>query len=219
MEPCTVVSIMPYTLDASKPISPASFFLKAAERGDCEVLVIDYASKKYYVDHQRGYITIPEDPEKVAEAVVNDYIRGTIHIGDGMRPGLFYVKGAKTKDQIKRDHKKELENAERMQNAWFARLVKAGDDVWQKNRRHNVISEQHRVAAKYLGVKREWAEELKAELTVECAYCTSLISQKALVCSICRMPQETAIAALPDTVRDTMRAALGQVKPQVKTLG
>lgn len=209
MKPCTVVSIMRDQLNESKPqLEPGVFILPPAVRGDCQALSIEHAERPFYVDYERGVVQIPYDPEIVARSVVEDYIRATIHISEGCKPGLFYVHGVKTKDQVKKDHAKELAAAEIAQDNWFKRLVKAGDDVWQRYRRHNTISDQHRMACKELGLKREWAEELKAENTIECQYCTTLISGRALICPICRLPQEEALKKMPQSVQDALLKAM-----------
>lgn len=206
---CTIVSMLPYELNEVKPqIQPGAFLMPPAARGDFNILTIERAERPFYVDYQRGNIMIPEDPEVVAKSVVNDHIKATVNVTDGAHPGLFYINGLKTKDQIKKENSTELLACGKVQDAWFSRLVKAADDVWQRFRRHNTISDQHRFACKMLGLKREWAEELKAENTIQCMYCTSLISAKALVCPTCRLPQLDAINALDPKTRDIILKTL-----------
>jgi hypothetical protein len=210
MKPCTVVSILPYELNESKPqLEPGVFIMPpVAKKGDVQVLSIEQAQRPFYVDYERGVVQIPYDPEIVARSVVEDHIRATIHISANCQPGLFYVHGIKDADLVKKENAKELKDAEVAQNAWFKRLVKAGDDVWQRYRRHNTISDQHRMACKELGLKREWAEDMKAENTVECQYCTTLISGRALICPICRLPQEEALKRMPQSVQDALLKAM-----------
>lgn len=216
-EPCTVVSILPYELNEIKPqlrygtgkeSGAGVFLIPAVPKGECRTLTIEYAERPFYVDYQRGNIWLSEQPEVVANAVVEDHVRATVNVTEGARPGLFYVQGLKQPDEVKKNNATALARAVREQDAWFARLVKAADDVWQKYRRHNTISDQHRLASKYLGLKREWAEEMKAENTIQCAYCVSLISTKAILCPVCRMPQEDAIQALDPKVREIISKTL-----------
>jgi hypothetical protein len=210
--------MLPYGLYESKPQSiPPIFEMPPAAKGDLEVLVIQSTARPFYIDYERGVMTIPVDPEKVAESVVKDHIGATIHVTNGAKPALFYVKGALTKAEVKLKHKPEIELAINEQNKWFERLIKAADDSWQRARRHNLISDQHRLAARMLGVKREWSEVINPADQVECMYCTTLIAARALVCPICRMPQEAAINALPPAAREVISAALKV--PQVKPLG
>lgn len=206
--PATLISILPYDLREEKPSSPGSFVIPAVEKGDVGVLVIENASAPYYVDHARGSIRMQGDPELVAKSVVDDHLRATIHVSLDAHPGLAYVPGAKTKEQVKKECVDLLKDLEKKQNKWFEKLVRVADDTWQRYRRHNVISDQHRLAAGRLGLKREWADILSPTETIECTYCRTLISSKAIVCAQCRMPQEAAIALLPEKAQSAVRSAL-----------
>jgi len=208
--PATLVSILPCELRETKPGNPGSFVMPAVPKGEVEVLVLRSADAPYYVDYERGSIKMHGDPELVLKSVVEDYIRATIYVTVDAHPGLFYVLGDKTQADIKKDHRVELENANRKQNNWFEKLVKAADDTWQRVRRHNVISDQHRIAAHRLGLKREWADILAPSDTVECEYCTTLISGKAVVCPQCRMPQEAAMLRLPEVARNIIRKSVAK---------
>jgi hypothetical protein len=212
MGPCTVVSVLPYKLDENKPVSRGSFQMPAVARGDVAVLLVDlYYTRNFYVDHDRGNIDLVVPPEEVAASIANDHIRATIHTTEGARPGIFYVRGNFTSAEIRTKFPAELKKAMTEQDNWFKRLVKVADDTWQRYRRHNMISDQHRDAARSLGLKREWADEMKPENTVQCVYCTSIISQDALVCPVCRLPQAAAIARLPKEAQAVVAKTLGVV--------
>jgi len=220
MGPCTVVSILPRALDENKPISRGSFQMPAVTRGDLAVLVIDFDyTRNFYVDHERGNIDLVVPPEEVARSIAEDYVRATIHTGEGARPGIFYVRGSFTKEEIRKLFPAELKKAIDDQDNWFKKLVKVGDDTWQRFRRHNMISDQHRDAARMLGLKREWADEMKPENTIQCVYCTSIISDAALVCPVCRLPQMLAINKLPKEARDVVAKTLGAAITAPSTLG
>ena len=186
----TVVSILPYDLNESKPLIPASFIIPKAKKGEIELLSIEHADREYYVDWQRGTIRIPESPEVVANSVVNDHIRASISTTSDARPGLFWIVGAYSrsdKQVVMQKFAKDLEEATACQIRWFQRLVKNADDMWQRWRQHRMISDINRIAASWLGVKREWADTPDPNLNIECKYCTSLISAKAKVCPICHL--------------------------------
>ena len=215
MVPCTLVSILPYALREEKPLHPGSFNIPAVGKGDLEVLVVRETTREFYVDYQRGFIQIPEDPEVVARSVVADHIRATIHSDTNTYPGLFYVVGDKTKEQVQKEHKAELARVTAIQNSWLEKLIKVADDNWQRYRRHNVISDQYRLAARWLGVKREWSDIVNPVEMGECQYCTTLISSKAIICPQCRMLQEGPLSKLTPQVQETIRGALLNVKDRV----
>lgn len=217
MVPCTIVSLLPYPLNEDKPIDHGSFHMAPAAKDDFEILVIGDKiefTRNFYVSFDRGNLKLPVDPEEVARAIVEDHLRATVQTGPDARPGLFYLPGILTKEEVKSKHKVILDKARKEQNNWYGKLVKAADDTWQRYRRHNMITDQHRYAANALGLKREWAEEMKAENTVQCVYCTSLISDSALVCPVCRLPQQGAINRLEPKARDVVMKTLGLAPTQ-----
>lgn len=209
MTPCTVVSMMPFEVNTAKPQVVADMvssnengaYLPAVEKGKMVTLQIRSCTRPYYVDYDRGNIQIPTDPEEVARSIVQDEIRSSLYVSSGAQPALFYVHGLKSKEQIAREHVREVEEALKQQIAWFNRILKAADDVWQRFRQHRTLSTIHVTAAKWLNVKREWAEDAVAASNVQCDYCQSLISEKAVVCPICRLPQASTVSKLPDHVR------------------
>lgn len=215
--PATVISMLPYDLHEDKPLYPASFFMPAAKKGDFELMAIQTAERPYYVDFDRGTLRIPESPEVVAASVVNDHIRASVSSSTDAHPGLMWVKGAYFRDQKKEvmtRFEKELRITTEAQIKWFQKLVKAADDAWQRFRQNRMISDNHIRAANYLGVKREWADTPDPSLTTECKYCTSLISTRARICPICRMPLDETLAKnfamLPDAVKTALMGASGK---------
>ncbi len=186
----TVVSLMPIALSEEKPgLRPPRYHIPAAARGDFNILHIPEATYAYYIDHHRGSLTLPEKSEIVARSIVADYIRSSILHTEEAYPGLFWVPGKLEKEAIKTLHHKELAEARAAQDAWCNILVRAADDSWRIHHRNSAVSDVQRAAARYLGARREWLEEIRMENTTECQFCTSVISARATVCPVCRKEQ------------------------------
>lgn len=184
----TVVSLVPIEIRENKPgLRPPTYLIPPAPRGDFNLLHIADAKYAYYIDVHRGAITLVESAEVVANAVVDDYLRASIFRTDEAYPGLFWVPGKATKEIIKAMHADKLEKAQKAQDKWCNILLRQADDAWRQWRRHNMITDTQRAIANYLGLKREWTEEIDPTQNVECRFCTSVISARAKVCPICRM--------------------------------
>lgn len=184
----TVVSIVPVAIRENKPgLRPPTYEIPAAQKGEFQLLHIADATYAYYIDVHRGAITLAEPCESVARAVVEDYLRASIFRTDDAFPGLFWVRGKATKEIIKTVYNKELKGVQEAQDRWCNILMRYADDSWRLHRRHNVITDTQRAIAQYLGLKREWTEEIDPTMNTDCRFCRSVISTLAVVCPQCRM--------------------------------
>lgn len=153
----TVVSLCPFEIKETKPgINPGTFKIAAAKKGDFQILVIGISKYGVYLDGDRGTLSVPELGERIAKSVVFDFVNSQYGIDDDARPGLFYVLGRKTRDEIVTEHVAELEEYRDKQERWFRRLIMAADDHWARFQRHNSITDLQRLAAKFMGHKAPW---------------------------------------------------------------
>ena len=153
----TVVSLLPYKLNEEKPgLYPGCFQIAPAKKDDFNILHVGVSHYVVYLDSTRGTLRVPELGSRIARAIVEDYIKAQICIEDGREPGLFYVEGQLTKDDILKNHKEKLDEAKAKQLNWFRALSMLGDDNWQRYATHSSISGIQRLAAKELGHTAEW---------------------------------------------------------------
>ncbi len=153
----TIVSVCPFDIKETKPgINPGTFQIKKAAKGDFSILVVGISKYGVYLDGDRGTLSVPELGERIAKSIVMDYVSAQFAIDDDAKPGIFYVKGRKTKEDIVMEYAPELEAARDMQDAWFRRLIMSADDHWARFQRHNSITDLQRLAAKYMGHTAPW---------------------------------------------------------------
>lgn len=199
--PATIVSIYPATYNDPKPgLVPNSFEVQGSEDAitptftiipdDC-VIIKDIPLEEN-PDQRR--ILIPESAERVARAVVWDFIRACRLADNDIHPGIFFVVGPPVVNQndLQRRYSAEFEHAAIAQAGWFEALVKEADDMWHRFRQFRSIDALHRMAAKFTGVKREWSIKIQAANLKACVFCTSEINDAAIVCPVCHQVVDAA---------------------------
>lgn len=189
--PATVVSVVPLPISEKKPgLYPGQFDIEAAPDGDIAILVVGISRHYTYLDSDRGSLGQENPPSKVARSIVSDYISSTMHVDEDAHPGLFYVVGKFTKEQIKEQFADKVKLARDKQYEWFKRLVRAADDSWQKERKHNAITNVQRIAARLLGLEREWKEipkpDVNAVQLVKCPACFAVVHPQQIICGQCQ---------------------------------
>lgn len=197
--PATIVSLMPVVISESKPgLYPGRFVIPAAKLGpdgqavELAILVIGVSKHYVYLDSDRG--SLPQDnfPTKVAKSVVEDFISASQLADTEAHPGLFYVSGEYSEDEIRAQFADKLIDAQFHQDAWFNRLIQTADDEWQKYRLHRVITDPQRMAARALGIDREWCHterpdaRLSLMATAKCPSCQSNVLDTQVVCTNCK---------------------------------
>ena len=186
---CTVVSLVPYFIPQEvKPgLNPSHWDMPC--KGDLNnpaVLVVNDAQRYIYVDHNRGSIAQIEPAENIARALVYDYAVGQPAQDADAGPGLFYVQGSWTGEEIKMKFSSELNEANEKQTIWWKRLVTLADDLYNRHKQLRLLSDLERTAARQLGLKREWLSDAPDSVS-PCPVCTTVISAKAIVCFACHV--------------------------------
>lgn len=185
----TVFSLLPYPLHIEKPGMFPSFFSieKSKDMAHPARLVV---GDSFYNVRQAGVeqVTKVEVPSyRIAESIVEDYIRACMGVKENCRPGLFWVEGDVPLEKVDKALLKANVDA---QTLWYIELVKIADDEWQKYRRHDFISDLQREAARFLNLEREWAisaEKLAAAKTdSRCPACMMMVDPEASICHACR---------------------------------
>ena len=183
----TVVSVFPLEVRERKPgLYPGDFTIPAAKKGDFEILVIGPSSFPVYLDEYRGSLRVPTSAQEVARSIVDDYRPTHLGFKDNNGPGIFWVEGEHTKDQVKAKFADKIKEAEQSQLYWFRELIKISDDLWAMTHKHMAISDLARIACGYLGLEREWQIRADFDSLSVCPACGSEVIKGVAVCQKCR---------------------------------
>jgi len=161
----------------------------AASQGLPTVLIVE--NSYYYkpdIDGNQDKVLVAS--EQIAESVVHMHITSQLMYNSEQHPALFYIPSIEVQPKdVEKNYKEIVAEHLRKQKKWFIALVKLADDDWQTARRHQMISGIQRIAARELGLTREWlfdieSEELNRKDT--CPYCGSnLLDSNTPICPHC----------------------------------
>lgn len=190
MDKCTVISIYPKPVHEKKyTIQPGVFDIEPGSYENPAILVVGPSSWWKEIDENQPLLEIPQSSIQIADSIVKDYINGIYgcDMGENM-PGLFYLPGALTVDRIKKDHKAELDEANRKQRNWFMFLVKMADSVWARSNGNPLsIIDDCRIAARELNmINKEWLRDAEAVELVRCKACGHLKNPLYPICPNCK---------------------------------
>lgn len=183
---CTVVSLLPREITEEKPhLLPSTFVIPAAIYGDISLLYVEEAI--HYVpnpfdDRNLKQITMPSE---MARSIVEDYVSAHIALAENCGPGLFWVEGRLTKPEIKKFHARKIIDAKERQDNWFHALCRLADADWMKNHNMMAVSDLQRLAAKSLGIKKDWVEFTMQE-SKPCPFCKFSIAPDSIKCINCK---------------------------------
>lgn len=189
IDKCTIISIVPFAIDESKPgLYPGHFRIAAAKPDDFEMLVVGRSVHHVYLDNDRGSITVPTPSDEVARSICQDYSAAQLaYVRGEAEPGLFFLEGEyKDKKAVLAVAKDRITEARRQQKNWFMRLIAIADDEWSKYHSHKMISELQRFAARSLGLERDWNIEGTVNALAFCPACKVPVKADAIVCASCR---------------------------------
>lgn len=198
LDKSTIVSIFPKFISERKwTIQPGIFEIQAGSYEKPAILVVGPSSWWKEIDENQPLLEIPHSSIVVADSVVKDYCNGLIacDMANNM-PGLFYIPGELTLDQIKKDHKDKLDVANTKQKNWYGALVRMADALWSRSSGNPLtISDEMRIAARDLNlVNKEWLKDSQVMELVRCIACGHLKNPLYPVCSNCKAISDTAKA-------------------------
>jgi hypothetical protein len=189
---CTVISIVPFVIDETKPgLIPNRYVIPAATK-DVQILHVGTAIHYVYIDETRGSLQVRTPSFEVAKSIVNDYVNAQLGISEDAAPGITWVNREITTDDVKKDPqlKIELARLKIRQNNWFTAICKIADDDWTRYQKHSVISDFQRTAAETLGwdnTKHPWMKIPVMELkSAKCPACAMSVSENSIVCPNCK---------------------------------
>lgn len=188
---CTVVNLLPREIVEDKPhLLPNTFKIPAAKWGDIAVLHVEEAIHYIpnpLIDEGKPGSSFRQitPPNEVARSLVEDYKNAHIATTEDAEPGLFWVEGRLSLDDIREYHSEEIKEADRKQKNWFRNLVALADADWEKNKNRLAVSDLQRLAARCLGIRKDWVE-MQMQETVNCPFCTVAIPPDAIKCPNCK---------------------------------
>lgn len=183
---CTVVSLLPRLITEDKPhLLPSTFVVPAAVYGDIAILHVEEAIHYVPSPFDERNLKQITTPNEMARSIVDDYCSAHIALADNCGPGLFWVEGRLNKNEIKKYHSRKIIEAKERQDNWFTALIMMADTDWVKNKNMQAVSDLQRLAAKCLGVHKDWVE-FSVERTTTCPFCKFAIAPDSIRCMNCK---------------------------------
>lgn len=185
----TIVSIFPKRIKEIKvTLDPGEFTIPAGSLEEPGVLHV-YSSVHWRTmgaDMEPAEVTTPS--VIIADSIIKDYVNSLIEIKVGTSgPGLFYVEGKKTPEEIKKNHQNLLKAAEERQKRWFTSLVLMADSLWARSGGNPVaVPTDCKLAAEYLGLKtKPYLQDFNTLQMITCVNCGSMRNPKYPTCPSC----------------------------------
>lgn len=182
----TVVSIFPFDVNEEKPgVYPGRFLIPKAINDKPQTLQVADGFTFYY-DIDAKAIKVPILAESLAQSIVYDFCSSFMSYTPDAGPGLFWVEGAFTEQEIIDRFADKIIEARNRQTEWFRRICRLADDDWARYGVHKAISDLQRFAADYLKYDRPWARQIEQARMVSCPACRQTIPDDAMICAQCR---------------------------------
>lgn len=198
MDKSTIVSIYPKELNEIKEtISPGRFIIPAGSYEKPSISIIGPSSWWREIDEKQPLLEITNSSIQVAESIVKDYCKGLLafNAADSM-PGIFWVPGEFTMSAVKDKYSSLLNKAQTHQKNWYANLVRMADSLWSaSNGNPLVISQDMRMAARELGLSKDWTKDFALIQRVPCVACGSPRNSDFPVCPSCHAVVDKELAS------------------------
>lgn len=190
LDKSTVVSIFPKDIVEYKPtIQPGRFEISAGNIKKPTLMVVGPSSWWREIDEEQPLLEIPVSSIQIAESFVRDYCNGLLAFnGEDAAPGLFFIPGEHSLDDIKVKYTDALNAAEAKQRNWYAALIRIADGLWSRSNGNPLaISDDMRMAAKEMGHNdRDWMRDFKMTDNIRCSACGAIRNPAYPVCGTCR---------------------------------
>lgn len=186
---CTVVSLVPFHIYEEKPgLFPPRYEIKASNMKTPELLPIKTAYHYVYLDQDRKSLRIPDPPDLVAKAIVDDYVTSQLGVDENARPALFWLPDEVTPEVVVLKHKETMNWNLLLQKQWMLNVSRLADNDWNRYHQHNVVSDFQRQCAIHIGWKPEDHEWMikPMEETIKCPACMSPVPAGAIICAVCK---------------------------------
>lgn len=190
LDQATIVSIYPKDLNEVKEtIFPGKFHVPAGRFEKPSCTVVGPSSWWKDIDIEQPLLEIPVAAVEIARSVIQDYCVGFLACDmNTQMPGFFYIPGAYTPEQVKKEYLLELTKAKQKQDLWFSALIRLANSLWARsNGNPLVIWDEMRMAAREMGKEDvPWIKmDVQMEL-VKCFACGSLRNPAYPICPTCK---------------------------------
>lgn len=179
-----------------------TYYLPASKDNIPSILHVD-DSYYYKPDIEGRQDQILVSSEQIVNSIVHMHITSQLAYQPNFQhPAIFAIpKVEVTLEGLEKNYPDKIKESLARQRAWFIALVKIADDDWHQVRRHQMISDIQRMAARELGLTREWLfgveEEAEGTIKPSCPFCGSgLLNPDAPICPVCHQvhnPERFAI--------------------------
>lgn len=189
----TIVSIYPRPIKEDKTgsgLDPGYFYIAPGSLEHPSILHVGSSVywNRYSAEMEPAEVTVPAI--LMAESIISDWYKGMIGFKDKeAHPGVFFVEGKKTVEQIKKDHQQELKAADILQRRWYENLVIEADSIWARTNGNPIaIPTDAKRAAEGLGLKNKpWMQDFNTLQMVSCINCGNLRNPAYPSCPSCRV--------------------------------
>lgn len=185
----TVVSLIPWQMfPEEKPhLQPSTYKIPIAPKDGISVFHVGEAGYNVANPFDDTNIRVPVTPDEIARSIVEDYVSAQICLDEGACPGIFWVQGELTVEDVMQYYPEKVAEYRLKQTNWFKLLVGMADADFTKNKNILAISDIQRHAARSLGIKKDWVDFSVLGQDLEyCPFCKSIVPIGAVVCNVCR---------------------------------
>lgn len=190
MDRSTIFSIYNRRIkDTKATLQPSTFNIEPGSPENPSRSLIEPASWWREIDPEQPLLEIPVGSVVLAESIVRDYCSGLLGYKPKIAmPGIFYLPGDISLIKLKTEYKNALDNAIKMQRAWYKELVNIADIGWSRtNGNPLAINDDMRQAAQELGMtNKDWMIDHQTVEQVRCIACGQLRNPAYPICQHCK---------------------------------
>ncbi len=185
---CTIVSIFPKPIKERKPtVDPDVYELGAGSYSKPAILHVRAGCTWIDPGADRQLIESIIPSIIIADSFVKDWSNGLLGVKKGAVPGIFFVEGKFSSEEILKNNKPELAIASEKQKRWYQNLVEIADMLWsQTNGNPRSIPSDARLAVQELQLENKpWMQDFNTLKLENCPLCGTLRNPEFAICTAC----------------------------------
>ena len=182
----TIFSIFPKAISERKvTLFPSVYEIPPGTVENPSSLVVGAATWWKVIYESNQVMGVVEDSETVAKSIIYDYNYGLFGANENAHPGLFYVPEEISVADAKKKYTSLFVDALQKQKNYYLQQVLFADQIWALQQNPKMIGEPMRMAARELGLDKEWAQAFVAATMEKCPACGALRDTAFPVCNSC----------------------------------
>lgn len=193
----TVFSIYPKDIHETKvTLMPSEYFIPAGSFENPSRLLVTSASWWKEIDENQPLLEIANNSQLIAESICKDHNNSRLGFNPDAHPGLFFIEGDISVDDLKKKYNRVLLNAKAKQDNWYKDLVNLADSLWAASNGNPIsIAEEMRIGARELGYTgRDWMKAFVMVANIVCDACGEPRNPRYPVCPHCHAVVDQALA-------------------------